>query len=258
MLDTRSTVPLEAFAERGSAVVPADDRAPLDAIREAVFACARATVPYGGEPIGAFLDGFGRYGVTGPALNDLRMRIVEQLTEMDVSRLIYDAFRSSIGALVGPDVATQKIANIVIQQPGDADQVPVHRDAPSNSHFEVVFWVPLVDCYASKSMYACDREHSSEALTMLTSGRSYADFSAYVQEHAEDLTVPYGSAFAFAAGLTHGCKINTTAETRWALNIRYKNVFSPYGAKGLAEFFRVLELSPLSRVAVRFERQEFG
>jgi len=250
--------PITAFAEQGYAVVAADDRAPLDELRAAVFECVKEAVPYGGEPVVDFLNGFASYDLAPTAFNDLRLRVVEHLTERDASRRIYDAFRSTLSLLIGPDVAAQKIANIVVQRPGDADQVPVHRDAPSNSHFEAVVWVPLVDCYDSKSMYACDRERSAEGVAMLRDGSGFARFAEFIEQHGHDLNVPYGSAFIFAAGIAHGCKVNVTDETRWAVNVRYKNVFSPYGNKGLAEFFRVLELSPLSQVALDFERQEFG
>ena len=250
--------PLAAFAANGYAVVEADDRAPLDAIREAVFACAREAVSYRGETAVDFLNDFASYGLSPTEFNELRLRLVECLSEIDATRLLYDAFHRTIATLVGCDVAAQKVPNIVVQQPGDRDQVPVHRDAPSNSHFEAVVWTPLVDCYGSKSMYACDRARSAEGVAMLRDGSGYAPFAEFVAAHGTDLNVPYGSAFVFAAGIAHGCKVNTTAETRWAVNIRYKNVFSPYGNKGLAEFFRVLELSPLSRVALEFEHQEFG
>jgi sporadic carbohydrate cluster 2OG-Fe(II) oxygenase len=248
-----------AFASRGYAVVPAGDPAALDALRADVFAQARTHVAHRGEDAAAFFDRFHEYGLSGTELNALRIALVETMTgSLEVARRLFAAFREPLGALVGPDVAAQKTVNLVVQQPGDSDQVPIHRDAPSNSHFEVILWVPLVDVYRTKSMFLCDRERSAAGLALLQAGASFETFSEHVRTHGVDLAIPYGSALLFAAGLAHGCKVNAEPLTRWSLNLRYKNLFSPYGNKGLAEFFDILELSPLSRVGFGFERQEFG
>jgi sporadic carbohydrate cluster 2OG-Fe(II) oxygenase len=250
---------LREFATRGYAVVPASDPAALDALRADVFAHARTLVPHRGEAVDAFLDRFHDYGLGGTELNAFRIALVEAMTaKLDVARRLFAAFRGSLAELVGPDVAAQKTVNLVVQQPGDSDQVPIHRDAPSNSHFEVILWVPLVDVYGTKTMFIVDRADSARGLAILKDGASYEAFSAVMREQGIDVVVPYGSALLFAAGLVHGCKVNVESETRWSLNLRYKNLFSPYGAKGLAEFFDVLAISPLSRVAFAFERQEFG
>jgi len=175
-----------------------------------------------------------------------------------VGRRFFEAFGGALATLVGSDVAVQKTVNLVVQQPDDPDQVPTHRDAPSNSHFEVVLWVPLVDVYGTKSFYLCDRERTAHGLALLQEGASFATFAEHVRVQGVDLAMRYGSGLLFAAGLAHGCKVNAEPHTRWSLNLRYKNLFSPYGSKGLAEYFEILHLSPLSRVGFAFERQEFG
>lgn len=250
---------LRDFTERGYALVQAGDRAALDELRAGVYLEAHRLVPGLDEPVDAFFNRFHEAALAGTELNAVRIALVEALTgQLGVARRLFTAFREPLSMLVGADVAAQKTVNLVVQQPGDADQVPIHRDAPSNSHFEVILWVPLVDVYGTKTMFIVDRADSARGLAMLKDGASYEAFSAVMREQGVDVVVPYGSALLFAAGLVHGCKVNVESETRWSLNLRYKNLFSPYGAKGLAEFFDVLELSPLSRVAFAFERQEFG
>jgi sporadic carbohydrate cluster 2OG-Fe(II) oxygenase len=250
---------LEHFAENGFAIVPAERRDVLDELRNAIFEHAKTLVPYRGESIEDFLNGFHRYELKSTELNAFRLALVEYMSsKLDVAQSILDAFGSDIRSMVGPDIATQKIVNIVVQQPGDADQVPTHRDAPSNSHFELIVWLPLVDCYRTKSMFALNRDDTSDGLAMLQDGKTFKDFSGLALQRGIDLSVRYGEAFFFSAGLYHGCKVNAEPETRWSLNMRYKNLFSPYGPKGLAEFFRVLELSPLTKVGFAFEDQEFG
>ena len=54
----------------------------------------------------------------------------------------------------------QKNINLSIQMPGDdSSMLPVHADVLNgDSPFEVVLWVPLVDCHATKSMYILSPE----------------------------------------------------------------------------------------------------
>jgi len=42
------------------------------------------------------------------------------------------------------------------------------------------------------------------------------------------------------------------------LNIRYKSLFAPTGAKGQSEFFETLRLSPLARLAFDYEMEAQG
>ena len=57
---------------------------------------------------------------------------------------------------VGKRFIGSKTINVVIQRPGDKNPTIIYRDAPPNSFFELVLWIPLVDCEKSKSMYTID------------------------------------------------------------------------------------------------------
>jgi sporadic carbohydrate cluster 2OG-Fe(II) oxygenase len=250
---------LQTFAEQGYAIVPSRRPHLLEEMRESIFRAAQRLAGGSGDDAEAYFNEFHKLGFGGAELNRIRMGLVEYCSkELEIPRTIFEAFRETLFAMVGPDVAAQKLVNVVVQQPGDAEQAPVHRDAPSNSHFEVIVWLPLVDVFRSKSMYILERTGSARALDMLKGGATYKSFCDYVETNGSDLDIPFGSACLFAAGLAHGVKINAELETRWVLNVRFKNLFSPYGAKGLAEYFSVLSLSPLSQVAFAFEKQEFG
>jgi sporadic carbohydrate cluster 2OG-Fe(II) oxygenase len=248
----------DLFRRRGFDIFEADDRAALEALRHDIFARARDIVGGDGNDPEAFFNGFHKRGLSGGDLNAFRMKLVSACTQaLKVNRSVFTAFEKTLRALVGTDVAAQKVVNIVVQQPGDADQVMTHRDAPANSHFEVITWLPLVDVYDTKSMFISDLETSATAIAALKNGGTYETFCQIVESTAIDLKVPFGSACLFAAGIAHGARTNTTDETRWALNIRYKNLFSPYGDKGLLEFFDILELSPLSNVAFELEKRGY-
>ena len=46
-------------------------------------------------------------------------------------------------------------------------------------------------------------------------------------------------------GLVHTIPVNVEPETR-SLNTRYKNIYTPYGTKGMLDYFVPLALSPLA------------
>ncbi|MEO0489566.1 MAG: sporadic carbohydrate cluster 2OG-Fe(II) oxygenase, partial [Cyanobacteria bacterium J06659_2] len=89
-------------------------------------------------------------------LNPFRLRIIRGMNTLEKFRWMY--FRVAqpyLEALVGNELAMQLRVNLSIQYPGDdSSLLPVHADTWSgDSPFEVVVWIPLVDCYGTKAMY---------------------------------------------------------------------------------------------------------
>lgn len=248
---------LDTFRTDGFALAPASAPETLDRLRAVlVEEAARLTGEEPDNPA-AFLDTFHERGLTGSALNDFRLSLISAFNErFDAGQLVFEAFRDPLASLVGPDVAVQKSCNIVIQQPGDIDVSPVHRDSPPNSPFEVVVWIPLTRCYGTKGMSMLDRGQTESVLAELRAEDTTDAQQAYDRALAigRPFDVDYGEACFFWAGLIHAIPVNRERETRWSLNIRYKNLFSPYGEKGLPDFFRILELSPLAALAIESER----
>ena len=250
----------ERFLEKGFDVVQADNPDKITGLREGIFEKAKDLVDYKNEGLEEFFDKFHTYGLRGAELNERRLALTSHCTDnLRVGAAIFEAFSGHLTDLLGPDTLVQKAANLVIQQPGDPDSVPTHRDAPLNSPFEVVVWMPLVDVYGTKSMYMLDRQKSEVALELLGKpGSGYDEYSRYAAQEGKVLNVPFGHACFFWAGLVHGVALNKEDETRWALNHRYRSVFAPAGSKGLSEFFDILHLSPLSRIAFDYERKAHG
>ncbi|GAB4169075.1 MAG: hypothetical protein OHK0024_04620 [Thalassobaculales bacterium] len=246
------------IAGKGYAVVDAFDPAPLAEIRATIFQAARGLLGWEGNDPDAFFNHFHDQALDAARLNDFRVALIRAFNEQaDVGRLTWDAFAPLLLSLVGPDAAVQRATNLVIQMPHDLAVSPVHRDAPPNSLHEVVVWVPLVDCYGTKGMVVLSAEHTREALARRAApGGGDAAMDDYVWSVADRVAVPYGKALFFWAGLIHAVPENVETETRWSLNLRYKNIFSPQGTKGMPEYFRILHLSPLSRLAFDAQRRQ--
>ena len=108
-------------------------------------------------------------------------------------------------------------------------------------------------------MYLLDLKNSLESIELMKNSKTgYNDFNKFAKENGDELKVPFGKALLFWPGLVHGSHVNKEKETRWALNMRYKNIFSPCGPKGLTEFFDLLRLSPLAKIAFDYEGQMYG
>lgn len=250
----------ELFLERGFEVIQAENLEPLVELRQRIFEKAQELTGHQAEDIEQFFNQFHRYEIRGTALNDIRLALIRYCTaQLDVSSAVFNAFADTITGLIGPDIVSQKTVNLVVQQPDDPDVVPTHRDSPENSPFEIIIWLPLVDVYGTKSMYLLDREKTHIALDLIKEQETgYANFKRYAAQEGENLYVPWGSACLFWPGLVHGCHLNSETETRWALNHRYKNLFSPLGTKGLTEYFNMFRLSPLARMALEYEKETYA
>ena len=85
--------------------------------------------------------------------------------------------------------------------PGDESSLlPVHADVLNgDSPFEVVLWVPLVDCYATKSMFILSPERSRGLLANLKafSSKTSEDLFEAIKDDVTWLSVPYGKFVIF-------------------------------------------------------------
>ena len=89
-------------------------------------------------------------------LNLLRIHVIRQMNAQAWFRGSYfQLAKLALEMLVGNELAMQLRINLSIQLPQDASSLlPVHADVWSgDSPYEVVVWLPLVDCYSTKAMY---------------------------------------------------------------------------------------------------------
>ncbi|MDC0253261.1 hypothetical protein OAK75_00085 [Bacteriovoracales bacterium] len=242
----------ESFAKNGFEVVKASNIEKLNEIKNIIFSKSIETLKKNNlKSPDDFFNNFHKLNLKGHALNNFRMDIIKTLKEKDTLKLIFEAYEETILGLIGPDILVQKSCNLVIQQPNDKDYVLTHQDAPVNSPFEIVLWVPLVNIFNTKGMYILDSKKSRIANDILKEKKEHSYFQDYSEKNAEFSNINYGSSLVFWTGLIHGCLMNKEDETRWTLNIRFKSLYSPCGHKDPLEFFRVLKMSPLSQIALK-------
>jgi len=158
---------------------------------------------------------------------------------------------------VGNELVIQKRINLSIQLPKDSSSLlPLHADTWSGvSPFEIVIWLPLVNCYETKTMYILPsykmKKYESKLINKKT--KSSEQIFNLIKKDLIWLKVNYGEILVFDQSLPHGNIVNKEKETRWSMNIRFKGLFTPYGDKKIGEFFEPITLKPVSKKGINYK-----
>lgn len=248
----------DRFLADGHVILPTENPAALDRIRERLaFIAARELGLAVPEQPGAFLDRIHELVDIG-RLNEFRLAVIAGINAEPWLRPAYfSTARSAVATLVGNELAMQRRINLSIQLPGDdSSLLPVHADVWSgDSPFELVLWIPLVDCFGTKSMFLLPPGPNATLHERLHgfAGQSVERMYAEIEPDLRWLEVPYGSILLFNQNLAHGNRVNREADTRWSMNCRFKGVFTPYAGKRLGEFFEPVTLRAASRIGLAYE-----
>jgi sporadic carbohydrate cluster 2OG-Fe(II) oxygenase len=248
-----------AFSKQGYIIEPAEDREALDRIQNRIAELAAAFL---GEETPkdalSFLDRIAeRVSVT--KLNDFRLHIISGLMATPWFREAYfSCARSLLETLVGNELVMQRNLGLSVQLPSDdSSLLPLHSDTWGSecSPFEVVLWVPLVDCYRTKSMFVLPADVDGKWRDRMHefADRGTESLFQAIKPEIEWLEVPYGNVVVFTPTIMHGNRINQEVTTRWTLNIRFKGLFTPYSDKRLGEYFAPITARPVSRIAMKFQ-----
>ncbi|WCL51201.1 sporadic carbohydrate cluster 2OG-Fe(II) oxygenase [Leptospira sp. GIMC2001] len=191
-------------------------------------------------------------------LNNFRLKVIQEMNSNRDFRFHYfNLARPYIEALVGNELSMQLRINLSIQFPDDVSSLlPVHSDTWSgDSPYEIVVWLPIVDCYRTKSMYLLPPKASKKLVNEFKEKAGFTSEDLYqsISDDVKWLEIKYGQVLLFDQGYPHGNRINKESETRWSMNCRFKGVFTPYGDKKLGEFFEPITLRAASRVGMDYK-----
>ncbi len=246
------------FLEHGYVIAPVADLAALDSLRGAMAEIAARYLGLGRpKDPGALLDDI--HGqVEAADLNALRLAVINGVNGLPWARQVYfELARPLLETIVGNELAMQRRLNLSIQLPGDdSSLLAVHADVwDGDSPFEVVVWLPFVDCFNTKTMFLLPPEQGRavEARMADFDGGDTDALFADIEDDLVWLDVPYGKVLLFNQNLMHGNRINREGGTRWTMNCRFKGLFSPYAGKRLGEFFEPITIRAASRVGMSYE-----
>ena len=191
-------------------------------------------------------------------LNDFRLDVINELNAQPWLReAYYQIAKPYLDILVGNELAMQLRVNLSIQMPEDKSSLlPVHADTWSgDSPYEVVVWIPLVDCYDTKSMYLLApkaAKNLSDNFKSHAKGNSEELFRT-IKDDVSWIKINYGEVLVFNQVYPHGNRINKENETRWSMNCRFKGLFTPYKDKKIGEFFEPITLRPVSKLSMNYQ-----
>jgi sporadic carbohydrate cluster 2OG-Fe(II) oxygenase len=189
------------------------------------------------------------------SLNSLRVDAIQTLNRNREFRdhLLENA-RPLLEKILGPDLAVQKNISLVISTPGDdTSQIPLHADTwTGHSLFELNLWIPLTRVFKTQSMFILPLERMV-ARKNEWDGKD-GSIDQLMTKWKTDLhfiDANPGEAILFWHHLPHGNTVNLEKHTRWSLNLRFKNLFSPYGDKGLGDYFVPWKYGALTELALQ-------
>ena len=234
----------------------------LEKIRSEIFLIMNGRPHSSNEEIQNYFDQAHNF-IEINTLNEKRVSLIAQINSKPwIRQAYYELGKHYLDLLVGNEVSMQLRINLSIQLPEDKSSLlPLHCDTWSgDSPFEVVLWIPLVNCYDTKSMYILSTEKSKEL---------YDNFDRYMEADSEQLhlqikdsvrffKIDYGEILIFNQAIPHGNRINEVNETRWSMNCRFKSIFSPYGDKKLGEFFEPINLKAASKMGMSYHQPKIS
>ena len=190
-------------------------------------------------------------------LNSIRLDIIKDLNQnKKLKKLYYLIAKPFLDTLVGNELAMQTKMNLSIQLPRDKSSLlPVHSDVWSgDSAFEIVVWLPLVDCYKTKSMYILKPSKLNKVNSIIYKNKknSSEKLYQYIKKDINWIDIKYGQVLLFNQTLPHGNRVNNEKETRWSFNCRFKGIFTPYRDKKIGEFFEPITMRKISEIAMRY------
>ena len=205
-----------------------------------------------------FLDNAHKY-ISIKKLNNFRVRLFNDLNKLnDFKFHYYNLSKEFLNLIVGNELAMQKRINLSIQLPNDASSLlPVHSDVWSgDSPYEVVVWLPFVDCFKTKSMFILPPKKNEKFNKKFYkfNGASSEKIFKEIKSDIKWLTVNKGEILIFNQSLPHGNRVNKEKTTRWSMNCRFKSLYSPYGDKKIGEFFIPITTKVASTIGMNYSK----
>jgi len=244
-------------------VLPAEDMDVMRAIRHKVAQIAAQATRHtleNEDSVDSFLNDVHKL-ITVEELNDVRLKVITEMNrDVWFRQAYFKTARNILMTLAGNELAMQRRINLSIQLPNDdSSLLPVHADVwAGDSPFEIVLWIPLVNCYATKSMFITNAavDEKVQADFSQFKDKSSEDLYQSIEKNVKFLDVPFGSVLLFSQNVMHGNRINQENETRWSMNCRFKSILTPYRGKKMGEFFEPITIRPLTRLGLDYRLPE--
>ncbi len=245
------------FKKKGYLIIKAEDFNSLNYIKKSITNEIKKNIKIKSLKKIDYLNKFHNH-INAKDLNKIRLNIFNKINEdLNFKKSYFNTSKKLLESIVGNELVMQKKINLSIQTPKDKSSLlPVHADTWSGlSPFEVVVWLPLVDCYKTKSMYILQPKYYKKFIKNMkktTFSNSEKIFSS-IKKDIDWLDIKFGEVLIFNQQLPHGNVPNIEKDTRWSMNCRFKSIFSPYADKKIGEFYEPITLRPMSELGFDYK-----
>jgi sporadic carbohydrate cluster 2OG-Fe(II) oxygenase len=245
------------FIKKGFCIQKVENFSLLKKIEKSIYESLKKKVIFKHKNIQEFFNNFHKV-VDEKNINSLRLELIENILSKKIFKnYYYEICKRTLEIIVGNELVMQKGINLSIQLPNDETSLlTMHADTWSgDSPYEVVIWLPLVNCNKSKSMYIlpANKYKYFEDNFKKQINKSSDNIFKKIRKHVKWVDIRFGEFLIFNQTLPHGNVVNKENETRFSMNCRFKSVFSPYGSKGIGDFFEPISLKPITKIAMEYE-----
>ena len=188
-------------------------------------------------------------------LNKIRMELYSFLNnKKNFVNNYFELGKDILKIICGDELVMQRKINLSIQLSfDDSSLLPLHSDVWSGcSPYEVVLWIPLVNCNKTNSMYILPKSYNDEIYKKFKKYNAVKDVENVILKKAEFLNIKFGQGLIFQHQLLHGNIINKEINSRVSFNCRFKSLFSPYDSKGIGETFKTLKIKPATLFGMNY------
>ena len=191
-------------------------------------------------------------------LNKFRVDVINKINLTKNFRdIFFKISKNLIDIVVGNEIAMQLRVSLSMQLPNDdSSLLPVHADTWTGvSPYDSVIWLPLVNCYNTKSMYILPPKKTEELNNLFLNKniKKSDDIFKIIEKDLIWLDVKYGQVVIFDQSLPHGNIVNVEKETRWSMNCRFKSIFTPYADKKIGEYYEPITLKAASKKGISYK-----
>jgi sporadic carbohydrate cluster 2OG-Fe(II) oxygenase len=199
-------------------------------------------------------------------INKLRMHLYKKINlHKKFSGYVLKSSEKIIHDFVGNELATSNI-NLSIQLPKDKSSLlKMHTDFfAGESLFQSNIWIPFVDVKKTNSMFIIDPKNTIKILKQVKNNPrfNFLNVEKKYKTKLKWLKLKFGQGLIFSPNCLHGNIVNNEKTTRWSINVRYKNIFSPYAKKYVNEkkignFYKVSNLKIITKFNLKHNFDEF-
>lgn len=188
-------------------------------------------------------------------LNELRLELFKNLNKNKIfKKNVFDSAKENIEICVGSEICASD-ANLSIQFPYDETSLlSMHTDFFSGeSLFQVNLWIPFVSVKKTQSMFIVNPSNSIKILKKIKNDKNlnFETIDKIYKSKMKWINLREGEAILFSPNCLHGNVVNKEKNTRWSINVRYKNIFSPYSLikneKKIGTFYKPISLKGISK-----------